>query len=179
MSAVVRWLRLVLSGAVVAAAMAVASPALASGTTQGAYYSFVLAPPNTAVSPSGGAMSSPGDWISVKGSGTFDPVAETVAAQGTFVHYNSAGVVVCKGTWKATGITSFTYFGTNEQGQSGGTLSIVVTHYCKTMNMVMTGIPMTVTSTVDAPSGGGYVEGTSLGDFTEPTGGTVTIEPEP
>lgn len=45
--------------------------------------------------------------------------------------------MVCQGTWKATGFTSFTGFGAN------------VTHYCKTMGMTMTGIPMTVTSTID------------------------------
>jgi hypothetical protein len=101
-----------------------------------------------------------------------------VAAQGTFVHYNSADIVVCKGTWVATGFTSFTYFGTDQQGHAGGALSIVVTHYCKTMNMVMTGIPMTVTSTVDAPHGVGYVAGTTVCDFATPTGGSVTIEPE-
>lgn len=173
-----RWWRLALSGAVVAGAMAVTAPAWASPATEDASYSFVLAPANTAVSPSVGMMASPGDWISVRGAGTFDPSAGTVAAMGTFVHYNSAGTVVCKGIWKATAFTSFTSFGTDDQGQAGGMLSIVVTHYCKTMHMVMTGIPMTVTSTVDAPPGGGYVEGTTVCDFTESTSGTVTIEPE-
>lgn len=175
---IVRWFRFVLSGAVAAGAIAVAAPALASATSHDISYSFVLAPANTAVSPSGGVMASPGDWISVKGSGTFDPSAKTVAAQGTFVHYNSADIVVCMGTWVATGFTSFTYFGADKQGHTGGTLSIVVTHYCKTMNTVMTGIPMTVTSTVGAPPGAGYVEGTTVCDFSTPTGGTVKIEPE-
>jgi hypothetical protein len=45
-------------------------------------------------------------------------------------------------------------------------LSITVTHYCTTMGMTMTGIPMTVTSTVNAPPG--YMQGTTVCDFTQP-----------
>ncbi|SRR6266568_75377 len=175
-----RWYILPLAGAMVAGVMSLApaAPALAAGTTPDSVYSFALAPPNTAVSPSGGTMAAPGDWIRVKGSGTFDPAAGTLAAKGSFVHYSSTGTVVCKGTWKATGFTSFTGFGTNDQGEEGGVLSIVVTHYCTTMGMTMTGIPMTVTSTVDAPAGSSYVEGTTVGDFTQPTGGGVEIQPD-
>jgi len=72
----------------------------------------------------------------------------------------------------------FTGFGTNDQGEEGGVLSIVVTHYCTTMGMTMTGIPMTVTSTVDAPAGSTYVEGTTVADFTQPAGGGVEIQPD-
>lgn len=134
-----------------------AAPALAAGTASGSVFSFVLAPANTALSPCGGTMAAPGDWISVKGSGTFDPAAKTVTAKGSFVHYSSTGTAVCTGTWKATGFTSFTDFGSNDQGEEGGVLSMVVTHYCTTMGMTMTNIPMTVTSTVDAPAGSTYV----------------------
>lgn len=116
-----------------------------------------------------------GDWISVTGSGTFDPATRTIQGKGSFVHYSSSGTVMCKGTWKATGFTGFTDFGTNDQGDEGGVVSMTVTHYCKTMGMTMTGIPMTVTSTVNAPAG--YTEGTTVGDFTEPTGGKVVIQP--
>jgi hypothetical protein len=122
-------------------------------------------------------MGAPGDWISVKGSGTFGPAEHTVAATGSFVHYGPSGTVVCQGTWKAAGFSSFTGFGADGQGEEGGVLSIVVTHYCTTMGMTMTNIPMTVTSTVDAPVGGTYVEGTTVGDFTQPTGGGVKIQP--
>ena len=173
-----RRLILPLAGVVVAGAMSLlpAAPALATGTAPDAVYSFVLAPPNTVVSPSGGTMAAPGDSIRVKGSGTFDPAARIVVAKGSFAHYSAAGIVVCKGTWKATGFTSFTSFGGNARGDDGGVLSIVVTHYCKTMGMTMTGIPMTVTSTEDAPAGSAYAEGTTVGDFTQPTGGGVEIE---
>lgn len=58
-------------------------PALAAAST---VCSFDLAPANTAVSPDGGTMASPGDWISVTGSGTFGPAAKTVQAKGSFFH---------------------------------------------------------------------------------------------
>ncbi|HEY5989926.1 MAG TPA: hypothetical protein VIV12_26610 [Streptosporangiaceae bacterium] len=175
-----RRFKLMVLGAVGASAIALfaGSPALAAATTTSTY-SFDLVTANTAVSPDGGTMcgmTMAGDWISVTGSGTFSPAAQTIKAKGSFTHYNSSGTVMCKGTWKATGFTSFTDFGTNDQGQDGGVLSMVVTHYCKTMGMTMTGIPMTVTSIVNAPPG--YTEGTTVGDFTQPTGGTVVIEPE-
>jgi hypothetical protein len=151
------------------------SPAWASGTTSHTVYSFDLTRGDTASSPIGGGMASPGDWISVKGSGTFDTTAGTVNASGSFVHYNSSGSVVCQGTWKATAFTSFTDFGKNTNGEEGGVLSLVVTHYCKTMGMTMPGISMTVTSTVNAPAG--YVEGITIHVFTVPTGGTVVMQP--
>lgn len=50
-------------------------------------------------------------------------------------------------------------------------LRIVVTHYCKAMDTTMAGIPVTVTSAEDAPTGSSYVEGTTVGDFTQPAGG--------
>ena len=175
--AAVRWFKLIVvcSVAAWAAALFTGLPA-ASAATATSSYSFDLAPANTAASPNGGTMASPGDQISVTGSGTFDPAAKTIQAKGSFVHYNSSGTVMCQGTWKATGFTSFTDFGTSDQGQDGGVLSLVVTHYCKTMGMTMTGIPMTVTSTVNAPPG--YTEGSTVGDFIQPTGGTVVIQPE-
>jgi hypothetical protein len=178
MAAAMRWFRLVLAGAVATGVMVMTSPALAASANSGSIYSFVLAPANTAVSPGGGTMASQGDVISVSGSGLFDPAAKTVTAKGRFVHFNAAGAVVCTGTWRASGFTSFVAFGVNDQGEAGGVLSIVVTHFCTTTGMTMTGIPMTVTSLVDAPAGSSYVEGTTVCDFTVPTGGTVTIQPE-
>jgi hypothetical protein len=161
--AAMRWFKLLAAGAVAASAMVIfaGAPALAATATT---YSFDLATVNTALSPGGGMMASPGDTISVTGSGIFDPAARTIRAKGSFVHYSATGAVVCQGTWKATGFTSFTDFGINDQGEEGGVLSLVVTHYCKTMGMTMTGIPMTVTSTVNAPTG--YTQGTTVCDFT-------------
>jgi len=174
-----RWLRLTLAGVAVVGAMSLAPAAMAATSTHATGYFFVLAPPNTAVSPSSGVMAAPGDLIKVTGWGAFDPAAGTVTAGGRFVHYSATGAVVCQGTWKATGFTSFTSFGVNNRGEAGGTLSIVVTHYCTTMRMTMTGIPMTITSTFDAPAGSPYAEGTTVGDFTQPTGGAVEMWAEP
>jgi hypothetical protein len=175
-----RKLKLVLVGAIVASLLSLVlwSPAGAAGTTSHTVYSFDLGAGNTASSPNGGMMASPQDWIRVKGSGTFDTTAQTVKASGSFVHYNLSGAVVCQGTWKATAFTSFMDFGKNADGQEGGVLSLVVTHYCTTMGMTMTGIPMTVTSTVKAPVGSSYVEGTTVCDFTVSTGGKVVIQPQ-
>lgn len=171
--------KLVLVGAFVASLLSLVlwSPAIAAGTTSHTVYSFDLTRGDTASSSNGdGGMVSPGDWISVKGSGTFDPTAQTVKAGGSFVHYHSNGSVACQGTWVATSFTSFTDFGTNADGQEGGVLSLVVTHYCKTMGMTMTGLSMTVTSTVNAPTG--YVEGITVHVFTVPTGGIVVMQPQ-
>ena len=44
--------------------------------------------------------------------------------------------------------------------------------------MTMTGIPMTVTSTVGARAGSTYAEGTAVCDFTRPAGGAMVIEPD-
>lgn len=96
MVTVMRRLRLAMAAAVVAgtataASLTVAAPAWASRAGQGGSYSFVLAPADTAVAPTGGMMASPGDWIKLTGSGTFDPGDKTVSAHGTFAHFNAAG----------------------------------------------------------------------------------------
>jgi len=173
-----RRLTLVLVGTFVASLLSLVlwSPAWAAGTISHTVYSFDLTKGDTASSPNGGMMASPGDWIKVKGSGTFDPTAGTVNASGSFVHYNASGSVVCQGTWVATAFTSFTDFGKNANGEEGGVVSLVVTHYCTTMGMTMTNIPMTVTSTVNAPAG--YVAGITVCDFTTPTGGKVVMQPQ-
>ena len=167
-----RRLKLVLISAAAAVAALSPAPASADGTSSRSTYSFaVLA--NTADSPSGGMMGSPGDWISVTGAGTFDTTARTISAGGFFVHHDASGAVECKGPWRATELTGFASFGANRWSQVGGVLSIVVTHDCTTMGMTMPGIPMTVTSAVNAPAG--YLPGTTVADFTQPTGGVVAI----
>ncbi len=173
-----RRLKLVLVGTFVASVLSLVlwSTAWAAGTTSHTVYSFDLTKGDTASSPSEGMMASPGDWINVKGSGTFDPTAQTVNASGSFVHYNSSGSVVCQGTWVATAFTSFTDFGKNANGQEGGVLSLMVTHQCSVSGMTMANIPMTVTSTVNAPAG--YVAGITVCDFTTPTGGKVVMQPQ-
>ena len=165
-----RRLKLMLTSmaAVAAVSLCPAAPASADGTAAQSRYSFaVLA--NTAVSPNGGMMGSPGDRISVTGAGTFNPARRTGRAAGVFAHYTASGAIHCKGTWRATDFTSFVSFGANR----GGVLSIVVTHRCASMDMTMAGLAMTVTSTVNAPAG--YLQGTTVAEFTQPLGGTVAF----
>lgn len=138
-------------------------------------FAFALITPNTAVAPNGGMMAGPGDWIQVTGGGTFNPGTGGVHAGGGFVHHNADGTVHCEGTWKATALTGWTDFGAGRHRLHGGTVSLLVTHYCATMDEVHTGIAMTVTSTRDAPAGSGYLDGVTVGEFTQPTGGAVAI----
>ena len=162
----------VLLGSASLVGVALAQPAPSSGSTA-ATYQFQLDPANTATSPSGGGMAAPGDWIKVSGSGTFTPATGAIKGSGKFTHYNADGTVHCQGTWKATGLGSFSDFGTDTNGDEGGVISMTTTHTCKTTG-TMTGVPMTVTSAINAPSG--TVEGTTIGPFTQPTSGGVTIQ---
>jgi hypothetical protein len=155
---------------------ALVSPATAATTAQRpaahkTVVAFRLAPPNTAVSPDGGMMAAPGDRIKVDGGGSFVPATAKVWAGGRFTHYGADGTVHCTGTWKATKLTGWTDFGRGR----GGSVSLQVTHYCSTMGEVHTDIPMTVTSAPHAPAGSPYVTGTTVAEFTQPTGGNVTI----
>jgi hypothetical protein len=176
-------LRLTLAGLLllVLAVLALAPAALAAGSTAptaaasalSGRYAFVLTGANTASATMSDDMTAPGDWISVRGGGVFDPAAGTVTAGGTFVHYTADGAVHCRGTWQATALTGFTAFGPARSGRTGGVLDLVVSHHCATMDMDMTGIPMTVTSTLNAPAGA--VEGITMGPFTAPLRGGVLL----
>jgi hypothetical protein len=169
-----RQLKLILTctAAVAVTSLAIATTASAAGASSRSVYRFAVVA-NTAVSPSGGMMGAAGDWISVTGAGSFNVTARTVTAGGVFTHHGANGAVVCRGAWWGTGFRSFLNFGTDPRGRVGGVLSIVVSHYCVTMGMTMTDIPMTVTSTVNAPAG--QVEGTTVADFTQPMRGSVTV----
>jgi hypothetical protein len=173
-----RRLATVLAGTVLMI-LALPTPASAAAATtahpRDTYFAFVLLTPNTAVTQNGGMMAQPGDWIQVTGGGTFNPGTGGVHAGGGFVHHNADGTVHCEGTWKATALTGWTDFGASRRGLHGGTVSLVLTHYCATMGDIHTGIAMTVTSTRNAPSGSGYHDGVTIGEFTQPTGGTVAI----
>ncbi len=174
-----RTLTLIGGAALMILALLVPASAAAAATTatnpQGTVFAFALVTPNTAVAPSGGTTAAPGDWIQVTGAGTFTPNTATVHAGGGFVHHNADGTVHCRGTWTATALTGWTDFGAPRNRVHGGVISMLVTHHCATMGEVHTGIPMTVTSTRNAPPGSGYLEGVTVGEFTQPTGGTVVI----
>jgi hypothetical protein len=163
---------------------AVAEPAVAGPAVAGpagparqtdTSFSFALVTPNTALAPTAGTMAGAGDRIRVTGGGWFDPRTGTVYAGGTFTHLKADGTVHCRGVWKATALTGWTDFGTVRGHRHGGVASLVVTHECVTMGMVHTGIPMTVTSDLNAPAGSSYTTGVTVGDFTVAIGGRVWI----
>jgi hypothetical protein len=148
----------------VASIMALAPGAFAAGTAN----SFNLTPPNTATAPSGPSM---GDTIRVTGSGTFDASSAAIVASGSFTHTHSNGTVVARGTWVATGFTSFVGFGGPSPGFQGGQLFITATLF-PDGESPHTGIPMVVTCLFGSPPAG-LEEGTTVGDFTHITGGTT------
>jgi hypothetical protein len=175
-----RKLTLMLVGALTASLLSLVlwSPARASERISNTVYSFTLTTVNTASSPKSEMMASSGDWISMTGSGTFDTIARTIEASGSFTHYRSSGIMACQGTWLATAFKGFRDFGMSSSGQEGGVLSFAVTHSCQTSGMTMTGIPMTVTSTAIVPAYCCYVEGSTVGPFMVPIGGMVVIQPQ-
>ncbi len=154
-------------GAAGAAGAAPGTPAPDTAARGRTVYAFALVTPNVASSPAGGAMAAAGDWISVTGGGTVDPATGAVHAGGGFVHHRADGTVHCLGTWTATALAGASGLGTRH-----ATVSLVVTHYCATMGETHTGIPMTVTATGPAATGG-----VTVGEFTVPTRGAVLIAP--
>jgi len=130
---------------------------------------FELAKPNTAVNPS------TGETIRTTGSGSFN--AGSIVASGSFTHFNAAGNVVARGTWAATRFTSFVGFGGPHPGFEGGQLKFSATLFPDGGSPV-TGVPVSVTCRVNAPSGFTDEEGTTVGAFTEKTGGTTLFNNE-
>ena len=70
-----------------------------------------------------------GDVVTVEGSGTFNVVAKTADGSGTFVHKNGAGATLATGTWTASSLVAFQFYGCTTEGLCGGraTLKVVVT----------------------------------------------------
>lgn len=134
-------------------------PTAASGTA----FSFNLIGPSTAEDPSSGRT------IRVTGSGDFD-TAGTVTASGSFTRFNSNGSVADKGSWQATAFVSFVAFGGPNPGTQGGQLKIKITLF-PAGGSPETGVPMSVTCRVNAPATFTEEEGTTVGSFTEKTGG--------
>jgi len=57
------------------------------------------------------AVADNGDIVSVVGGGTFNLGSGKTTGGGTFVHTTSGGVLVGSGTWTATGVDDFTFYG--------------------------------------------------------------------
>jgi len=130
-------------------------------------WTFSLTGPNTAEAQSGPFT---GDTIRVTGSGAFG--TGSIAGNGSFTHIKSDGTVFARGSWQATGFSSFTPFGGNGPGFQGGQLRLTVT-LLPDGGSPVSGVPMSVTCRVNAPAGFTEEEGTTIGAFTEKTGGNT------
>lgn len=62
------------------------------------------------------AQASNGDVARLSGSGTFNMASDTAAGGGVFVHTTSGGAVAGFGTWTATGVEGFEFFGCGSDG---------------------------------------------------------------
>ncbi len=154
--------RLVLLGLVVCPFAFAAATATASATG----FSFNFEGPALVENPS------TSDTLRLTGAGTFNPTAGTVTASGSFTHFLSDGSVFRRGTWAATGFSSFTGFGGPNNGLQGGILAITVTLF-PDGGAPVTGMPMTITCMISAPPG--VEEGVTLDGFTELTSGTTVM----
>ncbi len=79
---------------------------LASGVAQSGteMYMLVITLPNMGEAPNG-------DRVAVTGMGTFQVNPKEVTADGTFVHRDSTGTELGRGTWTATELLSFQPYG--------------------------------------------------------------------
>jgi hypothetical protein len=76
--------------------------ALAAGESQ--TYELELEAPNTAQAPNG-------DSVAVTGEGEFSVFPNAVDAEGAFVHTDSGGTVLARGTWTATALLDYQPYG--------------------------------------------------------------------
>ncbi len=129
---------------------------------QGAVYSFELDTPNT-------AADGDGNVIQVTGAGKFD-TSGTVHATGSFSISSSTGALIARGIWRATDFDEFLPFGGPAPGFQGGVLEITVTLF-PAGDAPVTGLPMKIVCHINAPPGFTDPEGTTVGPFTEVTGG--------
>jgi hypothetical protein len=118
---------------------------------------------------------STGDTLRLTGAGTFDPAAGTITASGSFTHLLSDGSVFGRGTWAATGFTSFSGFGGSDNGLQGGILALTVTLFPDGRAPVA-GLAMTIICMINAPPG--IEENVTLDGFTELTSGTTAFHGE-
>ena len=140
--------------------------AAATATASATGFSFNFEGPALVENPS------TGDTLRLTGAGTFNPTAGAVAASGSFTRFLSDGSVFRRGTWAATGFTSFTGFGGPNNGLQGGVLALTVTLF-PDGGAPVTGVPMTITCMIFAPPG--TEEGVTLDGFTELTSGTSVM----
>jgi hypothetical protein len=88
---------------VAAALLALAATPAVAGSTQGTFL-LVMEAPNFGRAPNG-------DRVVVTGDGSFSVHPKSVQAAGEFTHLDPAGKVLGSGTWTATELLSFNFYG--------------------------------------------------------------------
>jgi hypothetical protein len=78
--------------------------AVADPNNESATFELHLDVPNVSEAPNG-------DSVAVTGGGVFSVHPKSVTASGTFTHTDSGGDVVADGTWTATDLLSFEFYG--------------------------------------------------------------------
>ena len=81
-----------------------ATPALADANNESATFQLHIEVPNVSEAPNG-------DRVAITGGGAFSVHPKSVTARGTFTHRDSSGRVVAAGTWSATQLLSFEFYG--------------------------------------------------------------------
>jgi hypothetical protein len=109
-----------------------------------------------------------GQLLNKPDDGRLHPAVRTVVAGGLFTHLGAGGMVHERGRWRATTLTSFTSFGGPSPGRQGGMLWLVVTHFYQG-KAPHEEDPDERDLHRQRPTG--YVEGTTVGEFTVKTGG--------
>jgi hypothetical protein len=110
-------MRRLLFTVVAATATLVLSPgtAVADANNESGTFELHLEQPNV-------AEASNGDRVSVTGSGVFSVHPKSVTASGGFTHTNSQGAVIGSGSWTASGLLSFEFYGCGVVPAIGATL---------------------------------------------------------
>ena len=81
-----------------------ARPALADSNNESATFQLHIEVPNVSQAPNG-------DRVAITGEGVFSVHAKSVTASGTFTHRDSNGSIIAAGTWAATQLLSFEFYG--------------------------------------------------------------------
>ncbi len=115
-------------------------PAAADPNNESATFQLHIEVPNIAEAPNG-------DQVAITGMGVFSVHPNSVTASGTFSHTTSSGIVVGAGTWTATQLLSFEFYGC---GVVVSTRAILPPNFCGgALKMAVTLTPTGTTLALD------------------------------
>ncbi|TMD60448.1 MAG: hypothetical protein E6I87_06260 [Chloroflexi bacterium] len=128
-----------------------------------------------------------GHSVRVSGTGTMNTAAMNATGGGTFVHTDATGQVVAFGTWTATSLKSFTFFGCDTGpfpadfcgGVAVMSLHVVATTTNPAMGQVQADGEIWVNCRIHAPAGNTDEEGIKLKVFLNPTTTVDFDRPQP